>query len=199
MLRLAAKGVVGILALLVVALLLLAIRASRARQADVAYHGSLAKTLTVTTRSFHADGEIPPAFTCHGGGNSPQVGWAHAPVGAKSFVMTLVDWDAPTPALRLNVFTHWILYDIPAAASGIGASETNAELRREGVEIGENSAGDNGYAPPCPVFGKHRYTLRVYALDVAKLQPAGLDLQAIQNAMRAHIIAFGETDGNAGN
>jgi phosphatidylethanolamine-binding protein (PEBP) family uncharacterized protein len=101
----------GMLLIMLAGISFLAFRASRARLADDAYHAALAKTLGVSSESFGANGKIP-ATSCKGGGSSPQVGWDHAPTGTMSYVITMVDWDVPTRMLRLNAFTHWILYDI---------------------------------------------------------------------------------------
>lgn len=51
---------------------------------------------------------------------------------------------------------------------------------------------------PCPQLGKHRYSIRVYALDVARILPSIADSHGIQNAMRGHIITYGEISGLAG-
>jgi Raf kinase inhibitor-like YbhB/YbcL family protein len=192
--KFAARILLGFLVVLAAGVLVLSWRASRARDADNAYHAALAKTLVVKSVSFSANGEIPAVFTCKGGGHSPQVGWSRSPAGAMSYVVTMIDWDAPTPALRLNAVTHWILYNISPERSEIPDAATNEELRRENIGIGENSSGTVGYAPPCPPLGTHRYSVRVYALDVAQIRPLVADRLGIQDSMRGHILAFGETD-----
>lgn len=194
----AARIVLAALVLFATIISIFVWRAASTRHADVAYHAALAKTLAVGSETFSANGEIPTAFTCRGSGNSPELKWDHVPPGTQSFVLTMVDWDAPTSALRLNAFTHWILYNIPGEHRAIAASTTDDALRREHIAIGENSSDTLDYVPPCPQLGKHRYSIRVYALDVARILPSIADSHGIQNAMRGHIIAYGEISGLAG-
>jgi Raf kinase inhibitor-like YbhB/YbcL family protein len=67
-----------------------------------------------------------------------------------------------------------------------------AELTQEKIEIGSNSAHTAAYRPPCPPLGKHRYLFRLYALDAAQIHPASGDRDAVMDAMKSHVLAFGE-------
>jgi Raf kinase inhibitor-like YbhB/YbcL family protein len=191
------RSVLIILVLVAGAILVLAVRAARARHEDESYHAALAKTLAVSSRNFAENGAIPPAFTCRGSGNAPQIRWDHVPAGAQSYVLTMVDWDAPAPWLPLNDFTHWILYNIPEERREVTESASSDELQKEHIEVGQNSSGSPGYAPPCPPLGTHRYKVRVYAIDIPQIRLSNTDRRAIQNAMQGHILGFGETDGIA--
>jgi Raf kinase inhibitor-like YbhB/YbcL family protein len=196
--KFAVRGVLIILVLIAGAIFSLAVRASRGRHADEAYHAVLAKTVAVSSRSFAAKDAIPSAFTCQERGISPHIQWDHVPAGTQSYVLTMVDWDAPTPLLPLNDFTHWILYNIPEQRREVSESASNDELRKENIDVGHNSSGSTGYAPPCPPLGKHLYKVRVYAIDIPQIRPSIADRSAIQNAMQGHILGFGEIVGIVG-
>jgi Raf kinase inhibitor-like YbhB/YbcL family protein len=189
------KTVGAIVLLIGAGILFAAWHAFRARQADEAYHAHLARMLVVSSKSFAADGSIPVAFTCRGQGLSPQVGWEGAPRNVKSFVLLMVDWDTPAPWMSLNDFTHWALFNIPSSELAINEAVTKAELRLKTVDLARNSSDAEDYVPPCPPLGRHRYTIRVYALDVSQLQPRSNDRRGLLDAMQNHIVAFGQIVG----
>jgi Raf kinase inhibitor-like YbhB/YbcL family protein len=90
------------------------------------------------------------------------------------------DPDAPK-----GVFTHWVLWDMPAA-NGVRENTT------PGVS-GRNSLGKMGYTPPNPpaTTGQHRYYFHVYALDTGLDLAPGADRTALEKAMQGHIMASG--------
>jgi Raf kinase inhibitor-like YbhB/YbcL family protein len=191
-------ALVGVLALLVLAAAVLPVLAWRERQADAQFHAGIARTLVVRSADFQADAEMPVAASCRGQGRSPQLSWENAPSGTQSYAILAVDWDAPSPAYRLVSFTHWVLYDIPRAAVQIEAAVSDGELRRLGIASGHNSNGKTGFAPLCPPLGRHRYVFRVYALDVPALHPGSTDRAGMLEAMRGHVLAYGELVGRFG-
>ena len=83
-------------------------------------HPSDAATLTLTSPAFVAGGAIPAANTCSGVNTSPQLTWTGAPSGTLSFAVVLTDLSL-TPHL-----VHWVIYDIPAGATGLPADVENA-------------------------------------------------------------------------
>ena len=170
-------------------------RASSARDVDRAYHAAIPKTVILRSISFSAGGDIPSAYTCKGEGVSPELSWEGAPDKAQSYVLIATDWDGPTPRLRLGNFTHWILYNIPQDIHEIKSAVTPAELTQRKIEIANNSSGVAAYVPPCPPLGKHRYLLRLYALDVPQIHPASHDRDAVMDAMTGHVLAYGEIEG----
>src|SRR5256712_4535222 len=77
----------------------------------------MAGAFSLSSPAFTNDGNIPSKYTCAAGQQnpSPALAWKDAPAGAKSFVLIMHDPDAPTPGR----FTHWGLFDIPAATQGL--------------------------------------------------------------------------------
>jgi phosphatidylethanolamine-binding protein (PEBP) family uncharacterized protein len=105
--------------------------------------------------------------------------WKNGPANAMSYAVLVVDFDTPSPNFAINAFTHWVVNGIPLDQHTLaGAAKTKS-----------------AYVPPCPPLGQHAYVFRVYALDLSQLHPAPDDRQDLLNAMRGHIIAYGELVG----
>jgi Raf kinase inhibitor-like YbhB/YbcL family protein len=170
-------------------------RATKARDADQAYHATLPKTVILHSISFGAGGDIPASYTCKGKGVSPEISWEGVPDNARTYVLIATDWDGPSPRFRLGSFTHWILYNIPGGTHQIKSAVKTAELNQEKIEVGNNSSDAAAYKPPCPPLGKHRYLFRLYVLDVAQIHPSSRDRDSVMEAMSEHVLAFGEIVG----
>jgi Raf kinase inhibitor-like YbhB/YbcL family protein len=136
---------------------------------------------TLTSPAFVPDGDIPHGFTCDGKNKSPELRWMQAPSSTRSFALIVEDPDAPS-----GTFTHWVLFDIPAEATGIGQGGSGMGI------AGGNDFHHAGYGGPCPPpnHGKHRYYFRLYALDTASLELAkGASRAAVDEAMQGHVLA----------
>jgi Raf kinase inhibitor-like YbhB/YbcL family protein len=114
-------------------------------------------------------------FGCTGENMSPQLSWANAPEGTKSFAITVYDPDAPTG----SGWWHWLAFDIPATTKGLpaGAGTPGKPGMPEGAIQSRTDFGATGYGGPCPPpgHGLHEYMVTVYALKTDKL---GLDANA---------------------
>ena len=117
---------------------------------------------TMQVQGFPAGGALPREFTCEGVNHSPALTWSGAPAGTKSFALIMDDPDAPG-----GVWSHWLLWNIPASVSGL---EENARPHRP-IRSGMNDFGKPGYGGPCPPqgHGPHRYFFRLFAVDVKDL------------------------------
>lgn len=108
-------------------------------------------------------------FGCNGGNLSPQLNWANAPAGTKSFAITMYDQDAPTG----SGFWHWVIVNIPANVTELkaGAGNISSNLAPAGSIQSINDTGAPGYQGPCPGEGEaaHHYLITVYALKVQQL------------------------------
>ena len=180
---------------LVVLVIALGTYAAIARRADTASHSKLQKTIQVTSDNFQNQQEMPVEFSCKGQGRSPHIRWANPPDRTKSYALTAMDWDAPSPSLRLFAVVHWVLYNIPTDITQISQGSTNADLSSKKIDLGLNIGGQPGYTAPCPPLGTHRYEFRIYALDVDRIQPASKSKADIMKAMEGHILGYGELVG----
>ena len=143
-------------------------------------------SLTLQVQGFPPGGAIPEKFTCEGANLSPALAWSGAPAGAKSFALIMDDPDAPG-----GVWNHWLLWDIPAAMSGLEENERSEPPVRSGT----NDFGKLGYGGPCPPkgHGPHRYFFRLMAVDVETLDlPAGARRAELDRALAAHVLATAE-------
>jgi Raf kinase inhibitor-like YbhB/YbcL family protein len=101
-------------------------------------------------------------FGCTGGNISPQLQWKNAPVGTKSFAVTVYDPDAPTG----SGWWHWGVVNIPANVQLIAAGSVPAGALETRTDYGTSS-----YGGACPPIGDkvHHYIHTVWALDVEQL------------------------------
>lgn len=143
--------------------------------------------LTLISPHFQEGGPIPPENTCDGEGISPELSWMHAPSGTRSFALLMDDPDAPS-----GLFTHWILFDIPASAENLPRGEKAIGI------AGRNDFQHVGYGGPAPPprHGKHRYNFTLFALDAESLN---LDEGALRNeveqAMKGHVLRESQLTG----
>lgn len=128
--------------------------------------------------------QVLNAFGCSGGNVSPSLSWSGAPVGTKSFVLTVFDPDAPTG----SGFWHWLAFDIPVATTQLAKGAGTAGASLGGGVQGYNDTGANGYAGPCPPMGDpaHHYIFTLYAIPLASLASA----QMLTAAAPGGLIGF---------
>src|SRR6478672_3079817 len=130
----------------------------------------------LTAADLEAKGRITLAHVfngmgCNGQNISPALEWANAPAGTKSFAVTMYDPDAPTG----SGWWHWVMYNIPADATGLAAGAGNGRNAPRGSAQGNTDFGTKGYGGPCPPQGDkpHHYHFTVYALKTDKLDVPG--------------------------
>jgi Raf kinase inhibitor-like YbhB/YbcL family protein len=149
-----------------------------------------AAALSLTSAAFTDGANIPSKFTCDAGQTSPSPALAckDAPANTKSLVLIMHDPDAPMN----GGFTHWVLFDIPAATTQL----------TEGFQAGSVGVSGNmgmrrqGYMGPCPPTGVHHYHFMLSALDVATLGlQAGASKADVEKAMEGHVVGKTEMIG----
>ena len=165
-------------------------------QAEASYHASLVRSVQISSDAFEDKGNIPIEFSCKGEGISPPLKWSGAPEGTKSLVLLVTDDELPTARLRLFKIVHWVLYNIPNDVAELPSNATtDAAFGEWGIMAGRNWSRKTNYYPPCPLYGRHRYVFRIYALDVVRIQPETNDRRGVFKAMENHVLAYGELSG----
>ncbi len=140
-----------------------------------------------------AHGEsIPSEYTCEGEDTSPELRWSEQPPGTKSFALIVDDPDAPDPKAPKRTWVHWVLYEIPADATGLAKGGDPLPV---GARQGTNDWQRTGYGGPCPPIGEHRYFFKLYALDAALGDLAEPTKAELEDAMTGHILAQTELIG----
>ena len=145
--------------------------------------------ISATSDAFVQDQTIPARYTCLGENISPAVTWTRVPDGTQSFAVVMEDPDAPG-----GVFTHWLVYGIPATKSGLAEGLPTEAMLTGGILQGTNSFGTVGYRGPCPPRGStHRYVLRVYALDGMPNLAGGADRETFDTIIKGHVLDVAKT------
>jgi Raf kinase inhibitor-like YbhB/YbcL family protein len=151
--------------------------------------------LTLTSSAFHSGDGIPERFTCQGQDISPPLAWSGVPAKTESLALIMDDPDAPDPAAPQRVWVHWVLYNIsPSASAQLPAGAQSTTLPAGTLE-GTNDWKRTGYGGPCPPVGRHRYFLKLYALDTTLPDLGRPSKTALEHAMRGHVIEHAELIG----
>jgi len=142
--------------------------------------------ITLVSPAFAQSADIPKRYTCDGEDISPALRWRNVPSGTQSFALIMDDPDAPG-----RTFTHWVLFNLPAAQTELAEAQKPGAL---GIS-GTNDFGRLGYGGPCPPpgLGAHRYFFTVYALDVPSLNLSpGAKRADLEQAMQGHVLGQGQ-------
>ena len=138
----------------------------------------------ISSLDFTDGASIPKIYACTGSNYSPAIQWMNPPEKTKSFAMIVDDPDAP-----LATFTHWVIFNIPAAQTALAEKSSPKGALPSGTLEGDNDFGKVGYGGPCPPPGKpHRYFFKLYALDTMLNLPAGTNKDNLLRAMQGHIL-----------
>ena len=141
---------------------------------------------TVSSPDFGSCTELPKAMTCDGSdfgtGTSPRIEWTGAPAGTMSFAVVFKDISLSNDSATEKFGYHWVMWDIPASATGLPPGMTGGY---QSVEVPGahqwSSLGSYGFFPPCPnpfpkdapqfmcSLTQDSYSFTVYALPTAKL------------------------------
>ncbi|HTB51571.1 MAG TPA: YbhB/YbcL family Raf kinase inhibitor-like protein [Ferruginibacter sp.] len=139
--------------------------------------------LHVTSPAFRENNLIPEKYGCKQEKNiNPPISIKNIPAAAKCLALIVDDPDAPN-----GTFVHWVMWNIDPV---IMIDEDSAP----GIQ-GKNGKGNNEYTGPCPPFGTHHYHFKIYALDTILDIDEHSGKQALEDAMKHHIIARGELIG----
>jgi Raf kinase inhibitor-like YbhB/YbcL family protein len=147
-----------------------------------------------------ANEQVFDSFGCSGRNVSPALRWSGAPRDARSFALLVHDPDAPTGGAG---FWHWLVFNIPATASGLpkGAGKSDGSALPAGAGSVANDYGMTGYGGPCPPAGDkpHRYNFTLYALKVERLDiPKGASASVTGFMINANAIGKATLTGKFG-
>lgn len=136
--------------------------------------------LTVSTPAFEHGGAIPSRHAKDGEDLSPELRWSNVPEGTRELAVICHDPDAPLT----DGFTHWVVYGIPADATGIPEGGGGAFTE------GTSDFGDAGYGGPAPPpgHGTHHYFFHLYALDAPVGAGPGLTRAELLERIDDHIV-----------
>jgi hypothetical protein len=150
--------------------------------------------IKISSHAF-SDGEtIPEEYTKYGADVSPELAVQDIPEETKSLAIIMDDPDAPS-----RVFTHWLIWNIPADKTVIPEGIEKAEVVLGIARQGKNDFGEIGYGGPKPPPGpSHTYRFRVFALDTVLELKSGANRDQLEKAMEGHIIGTGVLKGKFG-
>ena len=156
-------------------------------QVDTTGANTATTTLNLSSSAFAANGSIPAKYTCEGAGISPPLVWSGAPASTKSFALIVEDPDAPDPAKPTRVVSHWVAYNIPAAATALAENASKSGMPA-GSAQGVNEGNKPFYMGPCPPIGSHRYFFKLYALDTVLTGLKSPKKAYLQQALQKHVV-----------
>jgi Raf kinase inhibitor-like YbhB/YbcL family protein len=134
--------------------------------------------------AFEEGQRIPALFTRDGDNISPPLQWRGVPDSAKTLALIMEDPDAPN-----GLFTHWIIYNLPATLPGLDHEVPAGGHYGGGALQGINDYGGVGYGGPQPPgHEEHRYILRLLALDERLPLGPEADREELLGIMSGHII-----------
>lgn len=133
------------------------------------------------------DGEtLNKRYSCEGDGMSPDLEWDGPPQGTRSYALIVEDPDAPG-----GVFTHWVVFDMPATFKHLDRGMGNDQDLKDGIKQGTTDFGHTGYGGPCPPrgHGRHRYNFVIKALDIPMLGLTdGAEKADVLKAIKGHVL-----------
>lgn len=140
-----------------------------------------AARLRVSSPAFTDGSRLPQKYTCDGVGEEPLVQAGTVPPSTSELVLIVTDPDAPG-----GTYVHLTRYGL--SPRGDGSVD-------HGGREGRNSAGKDGWTPPCPPEGDdaHRYVWTVYALRDESGLKAGAEPADVTAALDGVLASGGIT------
>lgn len=146
-------------------------------------------TFRLTSTAFAEGGAIPARHTDDGLNVSPPLAWENAPEDTVEFALLVDDPDSNDR----DPFAHWIIYSIPATATGLPENVTKVAAPADpaGSLQGLNDFDMVGYDGPAPPEADepHSYRFRLFALSAPSGLASGVGKGAFLNAVEGRTIA----------
>ena len=165
-------------------------KAISSMRVDAYEHGGL----VVRSGAVNEEGWLDPIYSAAGDNTSPPLEWSGM-LEAESYVLIVQDPDAP----RDEPVTHWVMWDIPGAATALPANlgdKVHPEAMPDAIQ-GLNSHGGHGWtgmAPPL-AHGVHHYHFQLFALSKRLGLRPDTSLEHLVEALKGTTIAKGELVG----
>lgn len=148
----------------------------------------------ITSSAFTPNGSVPKQYTCEGEQTSPPLEWSGAPSGTKSLALIVEDPDVPDPAKPQRTYVHWVVYNVPASATGLPENASKSGLPAGAIQ-GNNDSKKQVYGGPCPPIGRHRYFFKLSALDTDLSFVSPPSKADLLKAMDSHVLGSAEIIG----
>lgn len=147
--------------------------------------GFALSNMQLTCPAFADGGPIPAKFTGESDDVSPEFAWSDVPDGTRSLALICHDPDAPLIKPGTYGFVHWVLYNIPADATGLVEASPD-------FTAGVNDFGNVGYGGPMPPegHGTHRYFFWLFALSNDSTIEPGLTMWQLLERIEADVIGM---------
>ena len=127
--------------------------------------------MKLETPAWPDGGLIPVKYTQAGDQISPPLTWSNVPDGVASFVLIAHDLDSAAAAGTEDLL-HWMLWNIPGAATGIAEAVPQAAQLPDGTRQ-ISATGPYYRGPGAPARGAaHHYVFELFALDAPIDVPA---------------------------
>ncbi|MAC68625.1 MAG: YbhB/YbcL family Raf kinase inhibitor-like protein [Gammaproteobacteria bacterium] len=155
------------------------------------------ETVTITSSAFDHHGMVPEVNSAYGDNVSIDLSWSDLPAGTQQLALICDDPEVVEIGMMEQPFVHWVMYNIPASASGLPAGlPSDTELSIDGLEgavNGLNGLRRPGYFGPRPPANGHlhAYHFRIYALDDELDLDSGLGKDELLAEMEGHVLATG--------
>jgi len=155
------------------------------------------ETVTITSSAFDHHGMVPEVNSAYGDNVSIDLSWSDLPAGTQQLALICDDPEVVEIGMMEQPFVHWVMYNIPASASGLPAGlPSDTELSIDGLEGALMASTD------CVVLVTlvriHRltdismpYHFRIYALDDELDLDSGLGKDELLAEMEGHVLATG--------
>ncbi|MGA7733747.1 MAG: YbhB/YbcL family Raf kinase inhibitor-like protein [Chloroflexia bacterium] len=152
--------------------------------------GDYEPSIPFTSAAFINNQPIPQKHSCDGADVSPPLQWGDTLPDVRSFALIMDDPDASG-----GTYVHWVVYNLPPTARSLPEGiRPDLEIEGGGLQ-GSNDSNVMGYGGPCPPGGTHHYHFKLYALSTPVDLPAGATKQQLEQAMKGHVLAYGELVG----
>jgi Raf kinase inhibitor-like YbhB/YbcL family protein len=166
------------------ALVLLGTSAAFAQGAGGGRGGFKLPPLLMQSTAFEDGGIVPQKYAGRSG-VQPDFKFSNAPEGTVTYAIILHDVDVALGGNTDDV-THWVAWNIPAAANGIPEGKLP-----EGSVTGKNVMGANAYTGPGAPAGPryHHYIFELYALNAKLDLPETANRADLMAAMKGKTVA----------